>query len=89
MIWIDACNVCDDGTVLSIFEKPLAASSEMLLRARRNQVNIFKDLSNVDEAQRNALFRTAIRVTQAQHRSGSRTDMFEMASLLFYYLFDD
>jgi hypothetical protein len=81
--------LCDDGTVVSIFEKPLAASSEMLLRARRNQINILKDLSNVYEAQRNALFRTAIRMAQVQHRSGSQTDMFEMASLLFYYLFDD
>jgi hypothetical protein len=81
--------LCDDGTVLSIFEKPPFASNQMLLRARRNQINMFKDLSNVKEAQRNALLQTTIRTTQAQHRSGSQSDVFEIASLLLYYLFDD
>lgn len=81
--------LCDDGTVVSIFEKPPTATHQMLLRAKRHQINMFKDLSNVKEAQRNALLQTSIRTAQAQHRSGSQADVFEMASLLFYYLFDD
>lgn len=61
----------------------------MLLRIGRNQMNIFKDLSSVNENKRNALLQTAIRTTQAQHRPSSRSDVLETASLLFYYLFDD
>jgi hypothetical protein len=79
----------DDGTVISIFERPSNASHETLLRARMNQINIFKDLSNVNEDQRHVLLQTAIRTTQAQHKAGSQSNVFETASLLFYYLFDD
>jgi hypothetical protein len=81
--------LCDDGTVISIFERPPTASPQMLLRARKNQINIFKNLSNVNEDHRDVLLQTAIRTTQAQHKPGSQCDVFETASLLFYYLFDD
>jgi hypothetical protein len=81
--------LCDNGTVVSIFEQPPTASHQMLLRIRRNQMNIFRDLSNVNENKRNALLQTVIRTTQAKHRPSSRSDVLETASLLFYYLFDD
>jgi hypothetical protein len=81
--------LCDDGTVISIFERSPTASPQMLLRARKNQINIFKNLSNVNEDHRDVLLQTAIRTTQAQHKPGSQCDVFETASLLFYYLFDD
>lgn len=91
--------LCDDGTVVSIFEIPESASSVPLSMStirtlRRNVLNVFRHLSKVPQA--HALGRSLMRVTIRPYaqangdlpssRNGSRN---EPASLLFYYLFDD
>lgn len=51
--------LCDDGTVVSIFEQPSATDHKMWLRARRNQTTIFEILSSVKQDHRNPLLQTA------------------------------
>lgn len=83
--------LCDDGTVISVFERPTMPTREALERTRFNVLNVFKHLSSLhdqDDAQ-DALMK--VRVRWNEHSAKSRTGYSETeaASLLFYYLFDD
>ncbi|KAK5274203.1 hypothetical protein LTR96_000803 [Exophiala xenobiotica] len=83
--------LCDDGTVISVFERPTMPTPEALERTRFNVLNVFKHLSSLhdqDDAQ-DALMK--VRVRWNEHSAKSRTGYSETeaASLLFYYLFDD
>ncbi|KAK5467589.1 hypothetical protein LTS15_000562 [Exophiala xenobiotica] len=83
--------LCDDGTVISVCERPTMPTPEALERTRFNVLNVFKHLSSLhdqDDAQ-DALMK--VRVRWNEHSAKSRTGYSETeaASLLFYYLFDD
>jgi Mg2+ and Co2+ transporter CorA len=79
--------LCDDGTIVSVFEAPLNASSH-LSRIRYNQVNVFRNLSRSYHAQSNAMMQVLVRPLRPKTDSSTQA-AFEMASLLLYYLFDD
>lgn len=89
--------LCDDGTVVSTFESPENLDGNALKGIRNNQTNVFKHLSRfgATTTKDNALMHIDIRhfhVPQPQTSTASVNNMnlnSEMASLLFYYLFDD
>ena len=90
--------LCDDGTVVSIYENPFAdrqqdfgpETRKRLEMIRRNLLNVFKQLSaaNNDYRKNNPIYTLDIRpgLTSNQSRTINITDS---PSLLFYYLFDD
>lgn len=85
--------ICSDGTVCSTFECPPGLDHRTQLKIRQNQLNIFSYLSRHGAtafANSNALLQIKIRSfdppSGIQNRS---SECSEMASLLFYYLFDD
>lgn len=80
--------LCDDGTVISIFEDSPTADPQMISRTRQNQVNVFRNLSRAKACSQSALMQTSIRST-ASPEANPHAIPSEMASLLFYYLFDD
>ena len=94
-IWISLV-LCDDGTVISVFEHPPIASAmyrEAVGVIRRNVLNIFRQLSklHMDHDPYDALMKVNVR---PQHHfppsdSGLGAARSESASLLFYYIFDD
>ncbi|EXJ56745.1 hypothetical protein A1O7_07089 [Cladophialophora yegresii CBS 114405] len=90
--------ICDDGTVVSVFERPAGSDSVTHFETRRNVLNVFRHLSrqhNQDnDNAKDALFQVRVRwlnETQAATNNNAATgyDRKEAASLLFYYLFDD
>ena len=97
-IW-SALLLCDDGTVLSIFETPQDVRPSHLKTLRKNQINIFKHLSRCydQSSLQNPLFQVNIRPMPAPANNSNTHvlvsehtfDSLTVASLLFYYLFDD
>ncbi|KIW83410.1 hypothetical protein Z517_02655 [Fonsecaea pedrosoi CBS 271.37] len=83
--------ICDDGTVVSVFERP--PPNEPHHVSRRNVLNVFHHLSKQHnkDSSRDALMK--VRVRWNEYSSSANTaagyDPKEAASLLFYYLFDD
>jgi Mg2+ and Co2+ transporter CorA len=83
--------LCDDGTVISVFERPTMPTPEALERTRFNVLNVFKHLSSLhdqDDAQ-DALMKVRVRWNEHSAKSSTGYSETEAASLLFYYLFDD
>lgn len=82
---------CDDGTVVSTFEAPAGLSPRAMLGIRNNQLNIFTHLSKYGalSSKKNALMQISIRPFHSLEDSASFVNDSDMASLLFYYLFDD
>ncbi|KAJ9636058.1 hypothetical protein H2204_005555 [Knufia peltigerae] len=83
--------LCDDGTVISVFERPPIADSKAIQRLRGNVLNVFKHLSSLhdqDDAQ-GALMKVRVRWNEHSVKSQTEYSETEAASLLFYYLFDD
>ena len=85
-IW-SALLLCDDGTIVSVFESPPHLSPRLTQRIRWNQMNVFRHLSRIHprQAAQNALVQVSIR---SDFASSDWTTP-EMASLVFYYLSDD
>lgn len=80
--------LCDDGTVLSVFEAPATVDSSMITRVRQNQVNVVRNLSKAKAQLHSALMLTPIRPATAS--TAQPTELLaEMSGLVFYYLFDD
>jgi hypothetical protein len=84
--------ICDDGTIISVFERP--SRPEALLVARRNVLNVFHHLSrqHFEDGKQDALMK--VRVRWNEHSRDATTasagyDAREASSLLLYYLFDD
>lgn len=90
--------LCHDGTVISIYENPfpgnqggVTAKEQQLLNAiRRNLLNVFKQLSKVNDEHRkkNPINTLDIRPSLLSNQSSNIT-IADSPSLLFYYLFDD
>lgn len=85
--------LCDDGTVVSVFESPPDQASfpaEVMKALRWNVLNVFRNLSNVSQASsiEASLMRVTIRPSQSSQAVPTQNRN-EPASLLFYYLFDD
>lgn len=93
--------LCDDGTVISIFENPypgvkdLKPGPDRMLRiTRRNVDNVFRHLSKAADNERKEDFMSVLNIRksmasqtgQSGQKAGEVTDQ---PSLLFYYLFDD
>ena len=90
--------LCDDGTVISIFENPFpevgmldADQARILEITRRNVDNVFRHLSKATDIERKEDFMSVLNIrrtmpSQARQTSAEVTDQ---PSLLFYYLFDD
>jgi hypothetical protein len=94
-IWISLV-LCDDGTVISVFENPPADSAvylEAVRVVRRNVLNIFRQLSTLrlDNGHDDALMKVNVRPRNPCPPSdrGLQASRTESASLLFYYVFDD
>ena len=85
-IW-SALLLCDDGTIVSVFESPPHLSNRLKQRIRSNQLNVFRHLSRIYLAQatQNALMQVTIRNDSA----ASVEPAHDMASLVFYYLSDN
>lgn len=100
-IWTSVL-LCDDGTVLSVFETPdlepkfLPAFTQ---RQRQNVLNVFHHLSSLHVASDDldSLMKITIRPHKVEHLKqhspsppqNTAAAAWESASLLFYYLFDD
>ncbi|CAF9940867.1 MAG: hypothetical protein ALECFALPRED_008890, partial [Alectoria fallacina] len=90
--------LCDDGTVISIYENPFPShkggipeGKQLLLTViRRNLLNVFMQLSGVDDVHRkkNPINTLDIRPSLLSNQSSNIT-IADSPSLLFYYLFDD
>jgi hypothetical protein len=88
--------LCDDGTIISVFEHPPIGSPmyrEAVGVIRRNVLNIFRQLSklHMDHDPYDALMKVNAR---PRHQfppsdSGLEAARLESSSLLFYYIFDD
>lgn len=83
--------LCDDGTVVSTFECPPDLGLKAKIAIRNNQLNIFTHLSKHDalRGSENALMQINIRPFNSSASSSHPIDGSDMASSLFYYLFDD
>ncbi|OAP63674.1 hypothetical protein AYL99_02901 [Fonsecaea erecta] len=82
--------ICDDGTVVSVFERP--PPGEPHLNSRRNVLNVFHHLSKQhnQDSSRDALMKVRVRWNEySNNNPATGYDPKEAASLLFYYLFDD
>ncbi|KAF6234413.1 hypothetical protein HO173_007446 [Letharia columbiana] len=90
--------LCDDGTVISIYENPflgplggMTGNEQPLLNViRRNLLNVFMQLSEVNDGRRktNPINTLDIRPSLGSNQSSDIT-IADSPSLLFYYLFDD
>ncbi|KAJ9615501.1 hypothetical protein H2200_001576 [Cladophialophora chaetospira] len=83
--------ICDDGTVISVFERPAGIDAATHFETRRNVLNVFRHLSkhhNQDNA-KDALMKVRVRWSENSNNPATGYDRKEAASLLFYYLFDD
>ncbi|KAK5556757.1 hypothetical protein LTR46_005269 [Exophiala xenobiotica] len=83
--------ICDDGTVISVFERPTRTEPAVHLATRRNVLNIFRHLSkqHSQEDGKGALMKVRVRWNDQSNNPTSGYDRKEASSLLFYYLFDD
>lgn len=93
--------LCDDGTVISSFERPPHHASEEVNKAsneviKRHVLNVLKHLSalkNIRSSSTSDLMSVMIRpersASPATAKAMSESERMETASLLFYYLFDD
>ncbi|ETI26241.1 hypothetical protein G647_03018 [Cladophialophora carrionii CBS 160.54] len=84
--------ICDDGTVVSVFERPAGADAVTHFETRRNVLNVFRHLSRQHDQDnaKDALFQVRVRwLNEISNNSATGYDRKEAASLLFYYLFDD
>ncbi|KIW23030.1 uncharacterized protein PV07_11262 [Cladophialophora immunda] len=81
--------VCDDGTVISVFERPQRGEPHLV--SRRNVLNVFHHLSKQHnkDSSRDALMKVRVRWNEYSNNNTAGYDPKEAASLLFYYLFDD
>ena len=85
--------ICDDGTVISVFERPVEPEAHLI--TRRNVLNVFRHLSKVyfDDEKQDALMKVSVRwngpSTTLSQSTIQRYDWREASSLLLYYLFDD
>lgn len=90
--------LCDDGTIISIYENPFPGhqgalddqEKERLERIRRNLLNVFMQLSQVNDAHRreNPIYTLDIRPGLESNQT-SNINISDSPGLLFYYLFDD
>jgi hypothetical protein len=83
--------ICDDGTVVSVFERPDGFDGPTHHETRRNILNVFRHLSqqhNHDNT-KEALMKVRVRWNDNSSNLATGYDRKEAASLLFYYLFDD
>jgi len=86
--------LCDDGTVISIYENPFpqTAPIEMILKTvRRNVLNVFYHLSIACNTPENlsSLMTVQIRNFEQPNQPVEGSSSMEVASKLLYYLFDD
>ena len=88
--------LCDDGTVVSVFEQPGRHETDYaaaISKIRRNQLNIFRHLSKLPlpSTAQNALMHVTIRAIHNGLSSSNAPYGYsrEAASLMLYYLFDD
>ena len=90
--------LCDDGTVISIFENPFpgitnlsADQARALSLTRKNVDNAFRHLSEAADGGRKENFMSALNVrARLPEPKGQALDQVtDGPSLLFYYLFDD
>lgn len=83
--------ICDDGTLVSVFQKPDVENSGAYAAARRNVLNVFKHLSEQHDHDPalDALMKVGVRWYERSKKSEDASYASEAASLLFYYLFDD
>ncbi|KAL2043302.1 hypothetical protein N7G274_003608 [Stereocaulon virgatum] len=90
--------LCDDGTLISIYENPFPGhpgdldekQTARLLQIRRNLLNVFKQLSNVNNKSRrnNPINTLDIRPGLVSNQTSNIT-IADSPGLLLYYLFDD
>jgi hypothetical protein len=85
--------LCDDGTVISIYENPFPQTTpngKILKTVRRNVLNVFYHLSAVCNGAENlnSIMTVQIRNFDQPNQSVEGSSM-EVASKLLYYLFDD
>ena len=86
--------LCDDGTVISVYENPfpqLTLDAEVLRTVRRNVLNVFHHLSSVSNTAEHpsTLMTVQIRDFNPSTQAVDVTPPLEAASKLLYYLFDD
>jgi len=84
--------ICDDGTVVSVFQRPDVDKPSAYAAARRNVLNVFKHLSTQHDhnSAMDALMKVGVRWYERSKKSEDDASYAsEAASLLFYYLFDD
>jgi len=91
-VW-SAIILCDDGTVVSVSETPQGLPPEGVKIIRKNQINVLKNLSHQydpTQAER-SMFQVDLRPSRptAAEATPETFDCFELASRLFYYIFDD
>ncbi|KAK4695245.1 hypothetical protein P7C71_g2470, partial [Lecanoromycetidae sp. Uapishka_2] len=90
--------LCDDGTVISVYENPFPDHQgpldnnrkDRLERIRRNLLNVFMQLSKVNDKHRreNPIHTLDIRPGLESNQTSNIT-IADSPGLLFYYLFDD
>ncbi|KEF60146.1 uncharacterized protein A1O9_04996 [Exophiala aquamarina CBS 119918] len=84
--------ICDDGTLVSVFQQPDVEKPSAYAAARRNVLNVFKHLSTQHDhdSALDALMKVRVRWYERSKKSDEDASYAsEAASLLFYYLFDD
>lgn len=83
--------ICDDGTLVSVFQRPDVDKPSAYAAARRNVLNVFKHLSTQHDhdSALDALMKVRVRWYERSKKSEDASYASEAASLLFYYLFDD
>ena len=83
--------ICDDGTVVSVFERPKRSDRAAHDATRRNILNVFRHLSKKhnQDSGRDALMKVRVRWYEQSKNVTTGYDRKEASSLLFYYLFDD
>jgi hypothetical protein len=86
--------LCDDGTVISIYENPFPQTTpdkKILKTVRRNVLNVFYHLSaECNKAENlNSLMTVQIRNFDQPNQLVEGSSSMEAASKLLYYLFDD
>ena len=86
--------LCDDGTVISVYENPFPRMNldmKVLRTVRRNVVNVFHHLSSTCNmaGHPSTMMTVQIRDFHTSAQSLDGTPSLEVASKLLYYLFDD
>lgn len=86
--------LCDDGTVISVYEDPfpqMSPDTKVLKTVRRNILNVFHHLSSICNTadSPSTLMTVQIRDFDLSSQSVEGAPALEAASKLLYYLFDD